>query len=145
MFDPNTSDLNTPFGNVNDNSFFELFPHEKHTVLHTLHNPPFVRPTAAQSLIQEPTPTKQKQKKPKAPHATASPSGGVNGGRVKKRKTRRKKLPVDPNAPPKPKRNTGLNKPLILSSSLSAIMDGATEVKYLFYNRVLLLPCLNLY
>ena len=50
---------------------------------------------------------------------------------VKKPKKKRKKKPVvdvDPNAPPKPKRITGLNKPLILSASLQTIMDGATQV-----------------
>ncbi|KAI8886096.1 SWIB-domain-containing protein [Backusella circina FSU 941] len=46
----------------------------------------------------------------------------------KKQKSKKKKLPVDPNAPPKPKRATGLDKPLILSSPLSAIMDGNTEL-----------------
>ncbi|KAL9548683.1 hypothetical protein MBANPS3_005571 [Mucor bainieri] len=50
---------------------------------------------------------------------------------VKKPKKKRKKKPVvdvDPNAPPKPKRITGLNKPLILSASLQTIMDGATQL-----------------
>lgn len=37
---------------------------------------------------------------------------------------------VDPDAPPKPKRITGLNKPLILSDALKTIMEGAIEVKY---------------
>lgn len=52
---------------------------------------------------------------------------------VKKPKRKRKKKPVvdvDPNAPPKPKRITGLNKPLILSASLQTIMDGATQVMF---------------
>ncbi|CAO3672738.1 unnamed protein product [Umbelopsis vinacea] len=34
---------------------------------------------------------------------------------------------IDPNAPPKPKRNTGLNKPLVLSSSLAAF-TGVSEL-----------------
>lgn len=53
---------------------------------------------------------------------------------VKKPKKKRKKKPVvdvDPNAPPKPKRITGLNKPLILSASLQTIMGGATQVKHI--------------
>lgn len=47
----------------------------------------------------------------------------------KARKKKKKKEDVDPNAPPKPKRITGLNKPLLLSNSLQSIMEGATEVK----------------
>ncbi|KAK4515008.1 Transcriptional activator [Mucor velutinosus] len=50
---------------------------------------------------------------------------------VKKPKKKRKRklvMNVDPNAPPKPKRITGLNKPLILSASLQTIMDGATQL-----------------
>lgn len=51
---------------------------------------------------------------------------------VPKKKTRAKKKrvkePVDPNAPPKPKRKTGLNKPLILSPELSAFVGGDPEV-----------------
>lgn len=35
---------------------------------------------------------------------------------------------VDPDAPPKPKRITGLNKPLILSDALQTIMEGAIEL-----------------
>ncbi|KAI8364709.1 SWIB/MDM2 domain-containing protein [Radiomyces spectabilis] len=48
----------------------------------------------------------------------------------KKSKAKKKKIkePEDPNAPPKPKRKTGLNKPLILSTALSAVMDGDTEL-----------------
>ncbi|KAI9320101.1 SWIB/MDM2 domain-containing protein [Dichotomocladium elegans] len=51
-----------------------------------------------------------------------------------KRKARstKKKVRVqeveDPNAPPKPKRNTGLNKPLILSAALSAFVGGDAEM-----------------
>ncbi|CDH55430.1 hypothetical protein RO3G_16596 [Lichtheimia corymbifera JMRC:FSU:9682] len=51
---------------------------------------------------------------------------------VPKKKTRAKKKrvkePVDPNAPPKPKRKTGLNKPLILSPELSAFVGGDPEM-----------------
>lgn len=54
------------------------------------------------------------------------------GGGIQKKKTKakKKKVPkvVDPNAPPKPKRKTGLNKPLILSPALSELMDGEKEV-----------------
>ncbi|KAI8094722.1 SWIB/MDM2 domain-containing protein [Thamnidium elegans] len=48
----------------------------------------------------------------------------------KKPKAKKKKVPkiVDPNAPPKPKRKTGLNKPLILSDALSELMDGDKEL-----------------
>ncbi|KAI8889198.1 SWIB-domain-containing protein [Backusella circina FSU 941] len=49
-----------------------------------------------------------------------------NGG--KKKKPKKKKKVVDPNAPPKPKRKTGLNKPLILSDALSELMDGDKEL-----------------
>ncbi|KAI8149905.1 hypothetical protein BJV82DRAFT_585165 [Fennellomyces sp. T-0311] len=41
---------------------------------------------------------------------------------------KRVKQPEDPNAPPKPKRKTGLNKPLILSPELSAFVGGDTEL-----------------
>ncbi|KAI8643973.1 SWIB/MDM2 domain-containing protein [Parasitella parasitica] len=54
------------------------------------------------------------------------------GGAIQKKKTKakKKKTPkiVDPNAPPKPKRKTGLNKPLILSPALSELMDGEKEL-----------------
>ncbi|KAL7318774.1 hypothetical protein PS15m_001979 [Mucor circinelloides] len=54
------------------------------------------------------------------------------GGGIQKKKTKakKKKAPkiVDPNAPPKPKRKTGLNKPLILSPALSELMDGEKEL-----------------
>ncbi|KAL4214635.1 SWIB-domain-containing protein [Rhizopus microsporus] len=47
----------------------------------------------------------------------------------KKPKSKKKKNKiVDPNAIPKPKRKTGLNKPLILSPVLSELMDGAKEL-----------------
>ncbi|GAA5795564.1 hypothetical protein HPULCUR_000924 [Helicostylum pulchrum] len=48
----------------------------------------------------------------------------------KKPKAKKKKVPkiIDPNAPPKPKRKTGLNKPLILSEALSELMDGDKEL-----------------
>ncbi|KAI9345770.1 SWIB/MDM2 domain-containing protein [Pilaira anomala] len=48
----------------------------------------------------------------------------------KKTKAKKKKVPkvIDPNAPPKPKRKTGLNKPLILSEPLSELMDGDKEL-----------------
>ncbi|CAO3699743.1 unnamed protein product [Rhizopus stolonifer] len=47
----------------------------------------------------------------------------------KKPKSRKRKNKlVDPNALPKPKRNTGLNKPLILSSVLSDLLDGTKEL-----------------
>lgn len=55
----------------------------------------------------------------------------LNGqGQKKKPKGKKKKTPkiVDPNAPPKPKRKTGLNKPLILSPALSELMDGDKEL-----------------
>ncbi|KAI8981022.1 hypothetical protein BDB01DRAFT_795051 [Pilobolus umbonatus] len=45
----------------------------------------------------------------------------------KKKKNKRVKI-VDPNAPPKPKRKTGLNKPMILSVALSELMDGDKEL-----------------
>lgn len=48
----------------------------------------------------------------------------------KKKKKTKTKEPEDPNAPPKPKRKTGLNKPLILSPALSALMDDESEVSY---------------
>lgn len=51
---------------------------------------------------------------------------------------------VDPDAPPKPKRITGLNKPLILSDALQTIMEGAIEVKYpIFCNHTFVLFLLN--
>ncbi|CEP17977.1 hypothetical protein [Parasitella parasitica] len=54
------------------------------------------------------------------------------GGAIQKKKTKakKKKTPkiVDPDAPPKPKRKTGLNKPLILSPALSELMDGEKEL-----------------
>ncbi|KAI8333999.1 hypothetical protein BC941DRAFT_433559 [Chlamydoabsidia padenii] len=56
---------------------------------------------------------------------------GTMAGPMKKPKKKKKtktKEPEDPNAPPKPKRNTGLNKPLILSAALSALMDGEPEL-----------------
>ncbi|KAI8367081.1 hypothetical protein BD560DRAFT_400036 [Blakeslea trispora] len=54
------------------------------------------------------------------------PGGGIQ---KKKSKTKKKRVKViDPNAPPKPKRKTGLNKPLILSSALSELMDGDKEL-----------------
>ncbi|ORZ15805.1 SWIB/MDM2 domain-containing protein [Absidia repens] len=46
----------------------------------------------------------------------------------KPKKKKKKKEPEDPNAPPKPKRNTGLNKPLILSAELSTLMGGEAEL-----------------
>jgi hypothetical protein len=57
------------------------------------------------------------------------------GGSImkKKPKTKKKKKVVDPNAPPKPKRKTGLNKPLILSPALSELMDGDKEVNITIY------------
>ncbi|KAH8553168.1 SWIB/MDM2 domain-containing protein, partial [Umbelopsis sp. PMI_123] len=49
----------------------------------------------------------------------------------KVRKTKKKRRTAatvdDPNAPPKPKRNTGLNKPLVLSSTLAAF-TGVSEL-----------------
>lgn len=45
-----------------------------------------------------------------------------------KRKKRTAAIIDDPNAPPKPKRNTGLNKPLILSPILAAF-TGVSEVR----------------
>ncbi|RCH98265.1 hypothetical protein CU098_008515 [Rhizopus stolonifer] len=42
----------------------------------------------------------------------------------KKAKSKKRKPKTDPNAPSKPKRKTGLNKPLILSSVLSEFMDA---------------------
>ncbi|KAI9255475.1 SWIB/MDM2 domain-containing protein [Sporodiniella umbellata] len=45
-------------------------------------------------------------------------------GKKAKSKKRRPKPIVDPNAPPKPKRKTGLNKPLILSTVLSELMEA---------------------
>ncbi|KAI8994748.1 SWIB/MDM2 domain-containing protein [Pilobolus umbonatus] len=59
----------------------------------------------------------------------------------KKSRKRKKKViaAIDPNAPPKPKRITGLNKPLLLSPELSSIMNGERElsrpeiVKHLWY------------
>ena len=54
----------------------------------------------------------------------------LQNGQKKKPKAKKKRTPkiVDPNAPPKPKRKTGLNKPLILSPALSELMDGDKEV-----------------
>lgn len=49
--------------------------------------------------------------------------------KTKKKRAKQPAEPVDPNAPPKPKRKTGLNKPLILSAALSAFVGGDTEVK----------------
>jgi hypothetical protein len=46
-----------------------------------------------------------------------------------KRKRRTAAIVDNPNAPPKPKRNTGLNKPLILSPILAAF-TGVSEVSY---------------
>ncbi|CAO3582298.1 unnamed protein product [Absidia cylindrospora] len=54
--------------------------------------------------------------------------GAVAVPMKKPKKKKKKKEPEDPNAPPKPKRNTGLNKPLILSTELSALMDGEPEL-----------------
>ncbi|KAG1155749.1 hypothetical protein G6F37_008259 [Rhizopus arrhizus] len=54
-----------------------------------------------------------------------------SGKKVKRQKRKKKKSGQqveDPNAPPKPKRNTGLSKPLILSASLSVIMGGDKEL-----------------
>lgn len=54
--------------------------------------------------------------------------------KVKRQKRKKKKSHQqveDPDAPPKPKRNTGLSKPLILSASLSVIMGGDREVSRL--------------
>ncbi|OBZ81796.1 Upstream activation factor subunit spp27 [Choanephora cucurbitarum] len=65
----------------------------------------------------------QPQKKTKK---ESSPAGGIQ---KKKPKTKKKRVKViDPNAPPKPKRKTGLNKPLILSPALSELMDGDKEL-----------------
>ncbi|KAI9028352.1 SWIB/MDM2 domain-containing protein, partial [Phycomyces nitens] len=43
-------------------------------------------------------------------------------------KRRKPKDPEDANAPPKPKRKTGLDKPLIPSPALSAVLGGDTEL-----------------
>lgn len=48
-------------------------------------------------------------------------------GKVRKKRRSAAAAIIDPNAPPKPKRNTGLNKPLVLSSSLAAF-TGVSEV-----------------
>ncbi|KAG1146263.1 hypothetical protein G6F37_002421 [Rhizopus arrhizus] len=56
----------------------------------------------------------------------------INEFEVVKRKSKSRKRKnnkiIDPNAPPKPKRKTGLNKPLLLSPVLSDLMDGAKEL-----------------
>ncbi|KAI8357322.1 SWIB/MDM2 domain-containing protein [Choanephora cucurbitarum] len=50
------------------------------------------------------------------------------GGGIKKKTKKKRVKVIDPNAPPKPKRKTGLNKPLILSPALSELMDGDKEL-----------------
>ncbi|KAI7897727.1 SWIB/MDM2 domain-containing protein [Cokeromyces recurvatus] len=57
-------------------------------------------------------------------------TGGSSIQKKKQTKTKRKRQAkiIDPNAPPKPKRKTGLNKPLILSPPLSKLMDGEREL-----------------
>ncbi|GAN02946.1 hypothetical protein MAM1_0031d02396 [Mucor ambiguus] len=56
------------------------------------------------------------------------PEQQVDSKKPKKKRKKKPVMDVDPNAPPKPKRITGLNKPLILSASLQTIMDGATQL-----------------
>jgi hypothetical protein len=93
--------------------------------------------TLEQQQQQFPHPSMYSQKKRKMdtlledPTGTFSSTAAVNNG-GKKKKTKKKKKVVDPNAPPKPKRKTGLNKPLILSDALSELMDGDKEVNILF-------------
>ena len=65
-----------------------------------------------------------------------------SGVQKKKTKAKKKKIPkiIDPNAPPKPKRKTGLNKPLILSPALSELMGGEKEVYSFAMHQIIIKP-----
>jgi hypothetical protein len=122
-----------------------LFSQEKDFIINSndsnmmLHHEMYNNSNDNNGLVVEPftdlnaTPQPKKEKK-RAPSSSQGKRKAIIDelqADVKKPKKKRKKKPVvdvDPNAPPKPKRITGLNKPLIISASLQTIMDGATQV-----------------
>lgn len=127
----------------NDNTFYDLFPQEKQFIINNNTEPsssqmllhqetfynnhssivePFTDNNQPQIVVQKKNNSK-KRKKPSTEDEQKTTQ------EKKKPKKKKKKADVDPNAPPKPKRITGLNKPLLLSNSLQIIMEGATEVK----------------
>ncbi|KAL0094686.1 SWIB/MDM2 domain-containing protein [Phycomyces blakesleeanus] len=98
---------------------------------HTAHSPsPYPTPRSPSHVIDtshDPPRTKRAYKR-KTEDGTTSVDPKV---KPKKPRVKRKPKPKDPedaNAPPKPKRKTGLNKPLIPSPALSAVLGGDTEL-----------------
>ncbi|KAI9351702.1 SWIB/MDM2 domain-containing protein [Pilaira anomala] len=126
-----------------DNTFYDLFPQEKQQFI--IDNT--TEPSSSQSMIHQQTlhsnhspivepftdniPQVVAQKKnnsnKRKKHSTEVDEQKLPE-KKKAKKKKKKKEDVDPNAPPKPKRITGLNKPLLLSNSLQCIMEGATEL-----------------
>lgn len=132
-----------PFNCSNDNTFYDLFPQEKLQFIFNDNTEPspsqlMLHQQAVysnHSLIVEPftdnKPQVVVQKKNNSNKRKKAPAEQDNKLRERKKPKKKKKEDVDPNAPPKPKRITGLNKPLLLSNSLQVIMEGATEVIYI--------------
>lgn len=136
-----------PFNCSNDNTFYDLFPQEKlqfiindntepsssqlmlhQQAVYTNHSPivePFTD-NKPQVVVQKKNNSNKRKKAP-------AEQDNKLQERKKPKKKKKKKEDVDPNAPPKPKRITGLNKPLLLSDSLQVIMEGATEVIYIYF------------
>ncbi|KAI8056463.1 SWIB/MDM2 domain-containing protein [Thamnidium elegans] len=132
-----------PFNCNNDNTFYDLFPQEKLQFIINdntepsssqlmLHQQPVY---TNHSLIVEPftdnkpqVVVQKKSNSNKRKKAPAEQDSNKQQERKKPKKKKKKKEDVDPNAPPKPKRITGLNKPLLLSNSLQVIMEGAAEL-----------------
>jgi hypothetical protein len=116
-----------PINTIESSSFFDLFPQEKDFIINEPSSFMLHHPHNNNGLVVQPfldvVHTQQSGKRKK------SLQDNVQEIAKKPRKRKKKKL-VDPNAPPKPKRITGLNKPLLLSTSLQTIMDGVTQVNY---------------
>lgn len=119
---------------INSNDSTMMLHHEMYNSSSNNNNDLVVEPftdldTTQPKTTKRPSSSQRKRKAPiEGEHSLQQQEQQVN---VKKPKRKRKKKPVvdvDPNAPPKPKRITGLNKPLILSASLQTIMDGAIQV-----------------
>jgi hypothetical protein len=107
--------------NMTDSSFLNTFLQEKDYIINEpsflmLHHPHNNNDLCVEPDVEHSMSVKRKN----------SLKDSIQG--ITKKPRKRKKRPVDPNAPPKPKRITGLNKPLLLSTSLQTIMNGATQV-----------------
>lgn len=129
-----------------DSSFFDLLPQQQHINTSLISTPIMYEELPASPtmllpqypfMIEKPTTFMtldnnqyQEENNPIIQHEVMIQQ---DKKKVKRKRKNRKVVDVDPNAPPKPKRITGLNKPLILSQSLQTIMEGATEVKHDFF------------